>query len=400
MAATVSTPPATPAADRAGPGRTPGLFEYAPEVPVALAALGFAPLDPDSLVSHLGRNDSWAGRTTDGTGVFIKRLDGQAPDGTDRYDRSCAFESARTGAGALSWESPALLGGDRKRLVLVFDLLVDAVTGNTLADEDGFDTGLARRAGRALAELHGFPTADVRPKPRPGTRTGHRLAALTVAEYTASSGAELALWGLLQQDRRLHGALRALDARSAAADHLPVHGDLRLDQFLLCDGTLQLTDWEEFQLADPAIDLGGFVGQWLYRAASRMFTGVDTDEVDAEVDATDPDPDPDLTDADADGGRPADAHGTLMRSGERELAAVLPVIGAFWQGYRQHADRLDPELAERVVGYAGWHLFDRTMATASVRPTLSAVQRGIAGVGRGALLAPDRFIEAIGLVAS
>ncbi|MBV2155829.1 class V lanthionine synthetase subunit LxmK [Kitasatospora sp. SUK 42] len=393
MAATVSTPPARPAADRVGPDRTPGLFEYAPEVPVALAALGFAPLDPDSVVSHLGRNDSWAGRTTDGTGVFIKRLDGQAPDGADRYDRSCAFESARAGAGALSWESPALLGGDRKRLVLVFDLLVDAVTGNTLADDGGFDTELARRAGRALAELHGFRAADVRPKPRSGTSTGRRLAALTVAEYAASSGAELALWGLLQQDRRLHGALRELNARSAAADHRPVHGDLRLDQFLLCDGTLQLTDWEEFQLADPAIDLGGFVGQWLYRTASRMFTGVDTDEV-----ATDPDPDPGLTDAD--GGHPADAHGTLMRSGERELAAVLPVISAFWQGYRQHADRLDPELAERVVGYAGWHLFDRTMATASVQPTLSAVQRGIAGVGRGALLAPDRFIEAIGLVAS
>ncbi|MEU9793981.1 class V lanthionine synthetase subunit LxmK [Streptomyces sparsogenes] len=367
-----------PAAPRHDP--TPVPLTEAPEVGLALTRLGLRPLVPDGLVGHPGRNDNWAGRTEDGRRVFVKRLDRGTPDAAARFDRAYAFQVARAAAGPLGWSAPAFLGGDREALVLVYALLEGAVSGAALAERGAFDTGLARRAGRAVGELHGFHPGGV---PRASARgTGglaSRLSALTVAEYARSSGGELGFWALLQHDEDLRAALRALGERSAAAGPVPAHGDLRLDQFLLHGDELHLCDWEEFRLADPARDVGGFVGQWLFRAATLMFTEFEPDA------PGDPEG--------ADGG----THASLVRAGAGRLDGVRPLIAAFWRGYREARPVADPGLAERAVAYAGWHLFDRVLAAAAHSARLTAVQRGTAGVGRGALLAPARFADVLGL---
>ncbi len=352
----------------------------APEVARALRRLGLPPLVPDGLVSHPGRNDNWAGRTEGGQQVFVKRLDRRAPDPTARFDRAYAFQVARTAAGPFSWSAPVFLGGDREALVLVYALLEGAVSGAALAEEGRFDAALACRAGRAVGELHCFHPAGV-----PAAAADHgrglasRLSTLTVAEYTRSSAAELGFWALLQHDDDLKAALRVLGERSGAAEPVPSHGDLRLDQFLLHGDELHLCDWEEFRLADPARDIGGFVGQWLFRAATLMFTEFEPDAPEEQ--------------AGADGG----THAALVRGGADQLDAVRPLIAAFWRGYRDARPTAEPGLAERAVAYAGWHLFDRVLATATHSARLTAVQRGTAGVGRGALLAPRRFIDVLGL---
>lgn len=352
----------------------------APEVARALRRLGLPPLVPDGLVSHPGRNDNWAGRTEDGQQVFAKRLDRRAPDATARFDRAYAFQVVRAATGPFSWSAPVFLGGDREALVLVYALLEGAVSGAALAEEGRFDAELARRAGRAVGELHGFHPAGVpAAAAHHGRGLASRLSALTVAEYTRGSAAELAFWALLQHDDDLKNALRVLGERSGAAEPTPAHGDLRLDQFLLHGDELHLCDWEEFRLADPARDIGGFVGQWLFRAATLMFTEF---EPDAQEDA-----------AGADGG----THASLVRGGADQLDAVRPLIAAFWRGYRGARPTADPGLAKRAVAYAGWHLFDRVLATATHSARLTAVQRGTAGVGRGALLAPARFVDVLGL---
>ncbi|MDW6064936.1 hypothetical protein SAZ11_52485 [Streptomyces sp. FXJ1.4098] len=179
-----------------------------------------------------------------------------------------------------------------------------------------------------------------------------------------------------------------LGERSGAAEPAPAHGDLRLDQFLLHGDELHLCDWEEFRLADPARDIGGFVGQWLFRAATLMFTEFEPDPPDSADNAADA-----ADAAGADGG----THAPLVRGGADQLDAVRPLVAAFWRGYRGARPAADPGLAERAVAYAGWHLFDRVLATATHSARLTAVQRGTAGLGRGALLAPARFVDVLGL---
>ncbi|MEU9336326.1 class V lanthionine synthetase subunit LxmK [Streptomyces sp. NPDC048290] len=359
-------------------------LDEVPEVAAAMERLGIAPFRPTGLTGHPGRNDNWSGPTADGRQVFVKRLNTASPGAGDRFERMRAFERTRKRAArALSWQAPALLGADRETLVLVFDGLTDAVTGTALADDGRFDPALARRAGQALGELHSLPSDGV-PTPATGSVAGAahderitgRLAALSLDTYISGSGAELDAWALLQHDRKVREALADLATRSAAAPRTPLHGDLRLDQFLLVDEVLYLTDWEEFRLGDPAADAGGFVGQWLYRAATRMFT-----ELDPETSHL-----------------AEDAHQSLVDSGERQLDAVRPRITAFWQGYRTARPEVGAGFGARVMAYAGWHLFDRMLAAALFGHRVSAVQRGTAGVGRNALLNPAGFAESLGLV--
>ncbi|MFE1317382.1 class V lanthionine synthetase subunit LxmK [Kitasatospora phosalacinea] len=386
MAATI-TPIRDAAGPRTGPTTGPdptGLLapvplDQVPEVGRALERLGVAPFADPAPTSRAGRNDNWAGRTTDGREVFVKRL--VPPFAAERFARARAFERALAGRRPARWHVPPLLGADPEALLLVHERLPDAVPGHLLADRGDLDPALSHRIGAALAELHRLPV-DPAALPRPAAAEVERVAArldeLTAEGYAAASGGELEAWSLIHHDKRVRAAVRELARASAAVPAVPVHGDLRLDQFLLSGDELHLTDWEEFQLSDPARDVGAYVGQWLHRAATGMFAALGPDTP----------------------ASPAEVHEALMRSGEEQLAAVRPQIGAFWTGY--HRDRPEPghdtqEFTARVVRYAGWHLFERTIATAAFVQRLTAAHRGTAGVGRTALLDPLRSAEALGL---
>ncbi|MHA3700660.1 class V lanthionine synthetase subunit LxmK [Jatrophihabitans sp. YIM 134969] len=349
-------------------------------VTAALARLGLDGflVDPDRVKG--GRNDNVVGAVTDGRTVFVKRLQGATEDAGARFARLDAFQQLIAGLASEHLVTPQFLGADPGSHVLAYACLPDAVPGNELAEDGRFDVALCRRAGRAVAALH---TLDAPVGEETSTRSGSRLAdslqALTVEAYVNSSGAELEAWALLQHDRQLLEGLQVLATASAAAPRVPCHGDLRLDQFLLQDDVLYLTDWEEYRLADAAHDVGGFVGEFLRTAVSRMF-------VDVEADDTTP---------------PGEVHAALMRRGDAELASVRPHIGAFWAGYREvrgDVTPVDPGFTDRVVAFAGWHLFDRLLAGCMLSAKLTHVERGTAGVGRNALLTPAKFAATIGLV--
>ncbi|GAA2042849.1 hypothetical protein GCM10009839_52250 [Catenulispora yoronensis] len=339
-------------------------------------SLGLGALTLDSLTRLLGRNENWTARTDQGFELFLKRLTGPRPAALRRFRRSAAFQATASKAGFRSWRSPEYLGGDEQDGLLVFRALTGAVGANTLVQDDRFHTSLSRRMGRGVGELHACKVAQDADAEQVGG-IGGRLQALTLAEYAEASGGELEVWTLMQHDKPLRRALEALDRRTADAPKVPSHGDLRLDQFLLVGADeLHITDWEEFSRMDAAVDLGSLVGEWLHRAATLMFA-------DVEFAADQP---------------AARIHEDLVAKGERELERIRPFVSAFWSGYLDERGPVDPDLAVRVTAHAGWHLFDRMMAGAMVRPYLSTMERGIAGIGRNALINPDDFVETIGLI--
>jgi hypothetical protein len=365
-------------------GPAPVPLEQAPDVCRALRRLGIPPFTGSPPEASPGRNDNWAGRVADGREVFVKRLNGERRSATTRFDRERGFHTFLTACGVSHLRTPALLAADREALVLVHERLLDATPGSRLAERHEFGEDLAAEAGRLVGLLHAQPAHAVPPVaavrsggPLRGWRA-RSLSSLSLDRYVAGSAAELGVWQLVQHDRRLRAALADLAASSADAARSPGHGDLRLDQFLLASGELYLADWEEFSLADPARDVGGFAGEWLYRAARRMFGEVDLD----------------------DAGLVADAHQAFVDNGRRQLAAVRPLVTAFWQGYRAvRGAAADRALAERAVAFAGWHLFDRVFATAVNASRATEVDRAVAGVGRGALLSPAHYVAQVGLVA-
>ncbi|MCA1270219.1 class IV lanthionine synthetase subunit LxmK, partial [Streptomyces sp. 7G] len=403
MTTTTSTTAApTEAVATASTADAPALIRFrptgldtAPEVNALLERLGLGPFAPDGLTAFGGRNDNWAGTTTLGRQVFVKTV-ARASDGSrPEIDRALAFEAsaARLPAGS-PLRTPEHLGTDRDSAVSAFRLLPGSRSGSEVALDGDFDEALCREAGRGVATLHTLGTADGAsggeapdPASAPAIDTAEAplppmrwLRAFPWSEVQDRSMAQIAAWKLVQDDTEVVAALHRLRERERTAPHTPAHCDLRFDQFLVHDGQLYLCDWEEFRLADPARDVGAFVGEWLFQATYSVFapTGEPTTAKDAVA------PGFDLS------------HEEIVERGAAGLRRHIPRIAAFWQGYTE-CRTPDPELAERAVGFAGWHLYDRLIATAQAHAVLNPGARAAAGIGRTLLLNPAGAVATLRL---
>ncbi|MFH9547416.1 class V lanthionine synthetase subunit LxmK [Streptomyces sp. NPDC017435] len=358
-------------------------LEAAPEVNSVLDTLGVGRLDTDGVESLFGRNENWAGTTTAGVGVFVKRvsLDGGVEDADRRVARSRTFAALIGRSGSPDLATPELIGFDASSRVLVYRLLDDTRTYAELSSDDELDSTLAHRAGRATGALHLLDAGQAQPaldnSPCPFPNLG-LMRALPMRGFMGLTFAEVTLWQILHGDRVLADAVARLRAIEAEAPRVPSHCDLRFDQFLLADDELHLTDGEEFRWGDPARDLGSMAGEWLYRAVTGLTGRAD--------------------DGDETGLSPAEpTHEEILARGVREMDRARPLISAFWSGYHSVRRADDPGLAVRATAYAGWHMIDRAMATAVRGSRLPAVSRAAMGIGRTALLTPERFVSTLGL---
>ena len=312
-----------------------------------------------------GRHRNWAGTTASGTEVFVKRIAPGSAAGDRRLSRLIALESA----GWAPVPRPRCLGWDEETGLLVYQLVSPARDGRRLADDGDFDEATADRLGRLVAELHNAACPPWLDTSSPGLPPLGELEALPLAVYRNASAAELELWHLIQQDEALTAAIRQLCATPEAI-RTPAHCDLRLDQFVISGSDVHLTDWDELRRADPARDIGAFVGEWLFRSTLGI----------------------------ADPGA-APEHGKIVARGSARFAMVRPLIVSFWRAYREVRQEPDADLGRRSTAFAGWHQFDRLLATAEKQSRLLPVERAAAGIGRAALLAPGRYTETLGLTA-
>ncbi|MFG7944343.1 class V lanthionine synthetase subunit LxmK [Streptomyces cacaoi] len=360
-----------------------GELDRVPAVGALLARLGLGEFEENSVDSRPGRNDIWCGTTTTGASVFVKRMTGDPFDIQQRTRRLLSFETALRaffpfprGSGA-ALDAPRLLGHDAEAAVFAFTRVTDGEPGNDLMIERRLDEDTARRCGRAVAHLHSLRPGEAAQLDDsvPLFPSLKLLEGIPDTMFDLLGTAELQMWRLLQTDDELRGAVARLLRREREAPRVPVHCDLRLDQFLIAGEHLTLTDWEELRLGDPARDVGAFIGECLYRSVLDIVSGR------GEVDFTAAS----LTVED------------VLRRGVERIRARQPLMAAFTAGYAQGRPGRDPRLAARAAAFAGWHLIDRMIATAHFRPRLLGIERAAAGIGRTALLDPDRFVGSLGL---
>lgn len=344
-----------------------------PAVEQLLTRLGLGTFTGHDLTARPGRNENWAGTTTSGTAVFVKQLGRGDAESAGRIRRATSFEQLLASSAAGSLRAPSCLGWEDG--FMVFTLVVaDGRTGLELALADEFDERRAGEVGMAIAHLHSLSaTAELDDTPPPFPPFSW-LDGLPWEVYGTASAGMLELWRTIHGDPQLRADIRAIARRDAKAPRVPAHCDLRLDQLLYDAGTLLVSDWEDFRLADPARDVGAFAGEWLYRTVLTL--PAFGDNLGHSTDDT--------------------ATTDLVAHGVAQLERIRPIIHAFWTAYT--ADREpDPELALRATAIAGWHLFDRLMAAAPDVPRLSATQRAAAGIGRIMLHRPADAAALIGL---
>ncbi|MFF4505483.1 class V lanthionine synthetase subunit LxmK [Streptomyces sp. NPDC001401] len=342
-----------------------------------LSRLELGELSEDEVSSYRGRNDNWSGTTTSGHAVFVKQIVGQPADIQQRIHHMAAFDRLAAHHELEHLSTPRLLGYDLNHQLVVHEYLHGTVSAAELAADDAFTGELAALAGKALAEVHtlgaGRSHADSGTGPLPPVKG---LEAIPGSVYAGSSAGSIEAWSILHTDTEVARAIVDL-VGEAAAFHRPVHGDLRIDQILWDGERLYLIDWEEFRLGDPARDVGAFAGEWLYRAVNGIPEKVGKDH-------------PGQADH-----QPTDAE--VIAAGTAELDRLRPVTEAFWRGYRSVDASADEDLAVRAVRWAGWHMFDRMLALSEQSSRLPAISRAAAGIGRTALLAPEKFTKTIGL---
>ncbi|MER0483732.1 class V lanthionine synthetase subunit LxmK [Streptomyces sp. Edi2] len=356
----------------------PVALRDAPGVNEFLGRIGLGELADPDVASLIGRNDNWAGVTSRGVAVFVKRVLGGAGTAKRQIRRSLAFEATVGRVGREELLTPTVLGHGEAAPLIVTELLTDAVNGTELAERGTFEEDLSHRAGRAVGLLHGAPTEGAAPALDTSAPALPNVAwcdALPLPLFLNLSFAEVSLWNIVHADRELCAALARLRRWESAAERRPVHCDLRLDQFLLAGGLLHLIDGEEFRLADPARDVGSFAGEWLHRALGGLAGGR------TEHGRIDRGP----------------SHEELVATGTRELARLQPRIAEFWTGYRSARAAVDSGLAVRATAFAGWHLIDRALGAAEQSSRLSAATRAAMGVGRTALVHPEKFVRTLGL---
>lgn len=348
------------------------------DVESLLAGWGYGALDAATITSPIGRNQIWSGGTAGGAALFVKRLAGHPTDIAARLARIRSFERLRAiDPAALGFRTPALLAAHDDPAVVLFEQISAGRSGAELMILEEFEQSHAALIGRALAGLHGLhrPADNETDTSRPALPPLRWLDGLPLGVVETLSAGEIEAWRLMQQDPELIGALHQLDAWEQIAPHTPAHCDFRVDQVMITDESLWITDWEEFRLADPARDIGAFAGEWLYRAILDIVTTRG-----------------DFTDA-------ADSfdHQEILERGARRISALRPLIVAFWRAYRSNRTQTDPTLHIRSAAFAGWHMLDRLMAGSHWQATLAGIERAAAGVGRSILLQPERFSSVIGL---
>jgi hypothetical protein len=347
----------------------PTSIEVFPEINQVLGSLNLGELKDCDVTAFGGRNENWAGITSTGSPVFVKRVRGELA--RQQIQRSVGFDEAVGLAGRTELLSPRLLGHDEEARLVVTDLLREAPNGAELFVEGRFDEDLAHRAGRAVGLLHATDADSLRDRPdttEPWLPNPALNEAVPLRAYLHFTMAEVTFWRIIHADPALCEAVERLRERERTAPRCPVHCDVRLDQFLLHEGRLYLIDGEEFRLADPARDVGAFIGDCLHHALRTLS-------------ACDEEP----------------SHDALVERGTRELTRTRPALSAFWAGYRSAYGEVDPELAVRAVAFAGWQLIDRALALAGMASRLGATARAAMGIGRTALLDPERYVAAMGL---
>ncbi len=321
----------------------------------------------------LGRNRSWLMELESGARVFVKQID-PAVAGPSAFRRSVAYGQFARENQDHAPSSPQLLGYSETDGLLIFEECPGTNAATLLAQEQ-LPSDFPMRAGELLAQLHGGRVTDL-PDAQPPSPPHLMLAAgIPAHRFFDFTIAEISLWHKLQADVPLIAAAQHLRELEAAHRYAPTHNDVRLDQFHVQGHELSLVDWEEFGYGDPARDLGALAGELIYRAV------LDTVTTRGSGDFVPP--------------SEFDSHLATTLIAQR-IESVVPQVKALWLTYRLHSERTDRELSVRATAHAGWHLVDRTIARAPLVSRLPGIERAAAGIGRRALLSPERFAQLLG----
>ncbi|SDS42421.1 phosphotransferase [Corynebacterium timonense] len=368
------------------------ITEFADSLDIILTTHDLGLIERASFSAKRGRNLSCTFETTKHNALFAKNA-------MDDIRFKASVLAAQTlprivgDTDHVLFQLPRLMAANGTDKILIFE---DVLNSDSLATvlqggavEDNQVRRLMNNIGAGLREVHDqeVSKSNLNSAPSPLPLLSH-FSQLPWSSFETLSAESLHTWGTLQQDKELYRAIVSLREMESAGAQVPIHGDLRFDQFLLdTDEGLWLVDWEEYRFGHRGRDLGTLIGEWLYLA---FITLSDKEVPNGAVEPT-PQPafDEELT------------HFEIVARGQEALERVLPFISTIWSSYLGKATPVHDlqDLAAVSAAFAGWHLYDRLLAISELVPRVSALSWAAAGIGRNVLLDPIGAANALGLTA-
>jgi hypothetical protein len=317
--------------------------------------------------------------------VETVRKDG---DARRRYDNTVAWDSLRSRDYAVL--SPAILRRDDTSQTVWFEYVAGISLAELLSTyheraQKPLPEPLLEELGRSLGNLHSLPRLMI-DQSLEGIRTrqdketdpqiqssssADGLTSMSLHHYENASRGEVEAWRLIQRDDVLTEALKSWHSRLAREPMVPSHGDFRLDNVLYetTDNAVCILDWEEFGLAPQSRDLTNLVGGIIHTSLFETFRW---NEVEPPENV-------------------ADAHRAILESGEAALKACQPLVLAFLRGYESSSPM--PVDKGQLARGCGWFMIERMIARSVLMMRVEAMDRGIAGIGRQALLNPELLAD-------
>lgn len=191
--------------------------------------------------------------TRNGRAWFVKRAD-HALSREDKLYRLAAAGALPGGAAAFLPPRHDTLPDDSVRIYQGFSGV--PTLSDLLERPNGFSEEIAKCVGAAIADFQTCQQGVEGIDPSIERVPLRIYDAMSVTGYAERTGTEYDLFLATAHSvsAEIEGLYAALEPRTM------IHGDLKADNLLITDHTVQLLDWELWGVGDPIYDLGTFVG--------------------------------------------------------------------------------------------------------------------------------------------
>jgi tRNA A-37 threonylcarbamoyl transferase component Bud32 len=285
------------------------------ELTAHLVSRGFLPAEAvvrgGLTITDTSRRNGNVTITTGRSGLFVK----QQRDRTDTIAREAAVYRLLRNRSEIARYLPSLRGHDRRRRLLILELVRNGRSiAELLQSRRRIGRSVARELGRAVAAAH-HTTAPIDWPTPPAWILGISCPPIEILQEW--SAANLEILRIIQESRGLCRSLEELRERWSPA--ALIHGDLRLENFVVSGRGLKLVDWEHSGRGDPGWDAGCVFASFLAHWVLSM----------------------------------RDVSGNPERSARLPLAGLRRAIVAFWNAY---AEARDGELLVQSTRFAAARL--------------------------------------------
>ncbi len=308
-----------------------------------------------------------------GNYILIKKLNGEGEDQERRFENLIIWDKIIKDSNFL--HSPKILNYENEGKKIFYEYIEH---DKTLQDElsnnlENIQFSLIDNAVDIIAQLHkiNYKKFDLQFF-RQDTflkKYLHMFNCFSISEFCNSTGAELELFALLQNDQELCKHIRQLEKKYEIKDVSLCHGDMRLDQFIIDNNkNVWLIDFEELKLGDVREDLGNFIGAILFDCFIKIFSN------------------PKLENSDS------------INQGIQELGSFyLPIAkDLINQVVIRYNSQTDNSLSISDLGYyIGFYIFERIISRAKFSVRLTAVDKAILGIGREMIVEHNALQEFI-----